>query len=184
MEARERGGIDWSFWIVAVLSVGGAAIVFLREGREVFFEVLVEDTRLFIEIVPKVLAGTLIGALIRLLVSKETIAATLGAGSGLRGLGLAAVAGILIPAGPFTVFPLSAALLVAGADAGAATAFVSAWLLLGLNRAIVWEVPFFGLDFVGLRMLVSAPMPILLGLAARAAFGRLVPRASDGRPAE
>ncbi len=182
MAGPGRGGIDWSFRIVAVLSIGGAATVFIREGSHVFFEVLFEDTLLFLEIVPKVLAGTLIGALIRLLVSKETIAATLGAGSGLRGLGIATLAGILIPAGPFTVFPLSAALLVAGADAGAAAAFVSAWLLLGLNRAIVWEVPFFGLDFVGLRMLVSAPMPILLGFAARAAFGRLVAEHSaEGR---
>jgi uncharacterized membrane protein YraQ (UPF0718 family) len=179
-----RDGTDWSFWIVAVLSIGGAAAVFLREGREVFVSVLVEDTQLFFEILPKVLAGTLIGALIRLLVSGETIAATLGAGSGWRGLGIATMAGVLIPAGPFTVFPLAAALLAAGADAGAATAFVSAWLLLGLNRAVVWEVPFFGPDFVGLRMLVSAPMPILLGFAARAAFGRFSRKTHDRNSAE
>lgn len=183
MKRLGRSGIDWSFGIVAVLSIGGAAAVFVRDGSQVFLDILFEDALLFLEIVPKVLAGTLIGALIRLLVSKETIAATLGAGSGLRGLGIATLAGVLIPAGPFTVFPLSATLLAAGADAGAATAFVSAWLLLGLNRAIVWEVPFFGLDFVGLRMLVSAPAPILLGFAARAAFARLAAEPEKG-PAE
>ena len=51
-----------------------------------------------------------------------------------------------------------------------ACAFVISWTLIGYTRAIVWELPFFGLDFVTWRIIFSAPLPILAGLAARYAW--------------
>ncbi|MCA4923504.1 MAG: hypothetical protein ING86_12030, partial [Methylobacterium sp.] len=49
------------------------------------------------------------------------------------------------------------------------------------NRAVIWEMPFFGTDFVLFRFLVSLPMPVLLGLAARAAiFDHYVNRPPPG----
>ncbi|MBV6656933.1 MAG: hypothetical protein KI785_04110, partial [Devosiaceae bacterium] len=51
-------------------------------------------------------------------------------------------------------------------------AFITGWLTLGINRAIVWELSFFGTEFVLVRLLVSLPMPILCGLAARLLPGR------------
>ena len=166
-QKKPRGHFDWSFWVVAGLSVSCGLTIFLQEGATVFFSIFEEDLLIFLSIVPKVIAGTLIGALVRLLVAHETIAYWLGSGSGLKGLLIACLAGILIPAGPFTVFPLAAAMMVAGADAGAAIAFVTGWLVLGINRAIVWESPFFGLGFVGMRMLVSFWVPLACGYAAR-----------------
>lgn len=162
-----RRGLDWSFWIVAGCSLAAAVAVWRRDGREVFVEVLTEDVVLFLEIVPKVVAGTLIGALIRLMVGRDTIVRWLGASSGWRGLLIATLAGILIPGGPFTVFPLAATFLAAGADAGAAVAFITGWLVLGLNRAVIWELPFFGPDFVVWRMVSSAWAPVLAGWLAR-----------------
>jgi hypothetical protein len=44
---------------------------------------------------------------------------------------------------------------------------VIAWTLIGYTRAIVWELPFFGLDFVTWRIIFCLPLPILAGLAAR-----------------
>ena len=164
---KPRSHFDWSFWVVASLSMGCGLVVFWQEGASVFFSVFEEDLLIFLAIVPKVIAGTLIGALVRLLVARETIAHWLGSGSGLKGLLIACLAGLLIPAGPFTVFPLAGAMMVAGADAGAAIAFVTGWLVLGVNRAIVWESPFFGLGFVGLRMLASFWVPLACGYGAR-----------------
>ena len=166
-ETKPRRHFDWSFWVVAFLSIGCGITVLLQDGAAVFFSVLEEDTLIFLSITPKVIAGTLIGALVRLLVARETIAHWLGSGSGFKGLLIACIAGILIPAGPFTVFPLAGAMLVAGADAGAAIAFVTGWLVLGINRAIVWESPFFGLAFVGTRILVSFWIPLACGYGAR-----------------
>ncbi|HRE43280.1 MAG TPA: type III pantothenate kinase, partial [Terricaulis sp.] len=58
----------------------------------------------------------MIGGLIRLLIARETIEKHIGEGSGLKGLAIAALIGTLFPAGPFTIFPLAAVLLVSGAD--------------------------------------------------------------------
>jgi uncharacterized membrane protein YraQ (UPF0718 family) len=82
----------------------------------------------------------------------------------------------ILPGGPFTIYPVAAAFLAAGADAGAACAFVISWTLIGYTRAIVWELPFFGLDFVAWRIAFSLPLPILAGLAARWAWRWMMPK--------
>lgn len=160
-------GHDLGLVIVIVLSVGSAITVLAREGGGVALGILTEDFYLFLTILPKVMLGCLIGALVRLLIARETIEKHVGRESGLRGLAVASLIGMLFPAGPFTIFPLAVVLIGAGGDRGTAIAFVSAWLLIGINRAIIWEMPFFGADFVLYRFAISLPMPILLGLAAR-----------------
>jgi uncharacterized membrane protein YraQ (UPF0718 family) len=158
---------DWSFWLVAALTAASIAIVLHRDGTEVARRILIDDLWLFAEILPKVIAGTLIGELIRRLVPREVIVRWLGAGSGLKGLAVAAAIGALFPAGPFTIFPLAAMLLLAGADRGAGIAFVTGWLLIGVNRILIWELPFFGADLILLRVGVSFWMPVVVGWIAR-----------------
>lgn len=166
--------------IVAVLSFGSAGYVLAHEGLDITTHILMEDIQLLLAILPKVMLGCLIGALIRLLISREAIEKYIGEGSGVVGLAIAGFIGMMFPAGPFTIFPLAVVLMTSGADRGATIAFISAWLLVGINRAIIWEMPFFGTDFVVFRFLISLPMPLLLGLMARApVFDRLAsPEAS------
>jgi uncharacterized membrane protein YraQ (UPF0718 family) len=183
-QTSPRKLFDWSFWLVASLSVASAVIVLRRDGAEVARHILIEDLWLFAEILPKVIAGTLIGELIRRLVPRETIVRWLGAGSGLRGLVIAAAVGALFPAGPFTIFPLAAVMLVAGADRGAAIAFVTGWLLIGLNRMLIWELPFFGGDLILLRVAVSFWMPVAAGWAARQVPARWAERDAAPPPAD
>ena len=171
---RKRPVIDWAFLLVAALSITAATLVYSREGWAVFREILLEDIFLFATILPKVAAGCLIGALVRLLVPRETIVRWVGEGSGLKGLAIASFVGALFPGGPFTIFPLAGAFLLIGADRGAAVSFVTGWLLLGINRVIIWEMPFFGTDFVILRMALSLSFPLLAGLMARG-VDRLLP---------
>jgi uncharacterized membrane protein YraQ (UPF0718 family) len=166
-KSSERRLFDWSFWLIAGLTVASVAVVWRRDGVGVVRHIFTEDLWLFVEIVPKVIAGTLIGELVRRLVPREVIVRWLGEGSGLKGLAIASFIGFLFPAGPFTVFPLAAALLVIGADRGAAVAFITGWLLIGLNRMLIWELPFFGGDVVFLRMALCWWMPLAAGLMAR-----------------
>ena len=76
--------------------------------------------------------------------------------------------GAVLPGGPLTIYPVAGAFLVLGADVGTAVAFITAWNLLGYNRALIWELPFFGPEFVGWRILMALPLPIIAGLLARA----------------
>jgi uncharacterized membrane protein YraQ (UPF0718 family) len=164
---KPRALFDWSFWVIAGLTLASLLHVWGRDGAETVRRIFMDDLVLFAEIVPKVIAGTLIGEFIRRLVPREVIVRWLGEGSGLKGLSIAAFVGFLFPAGPFTVFPLAAALLIAGADRGAAVAFITGWLLIGLNRMLIWELPFMGGDLVALRVALCWWMPLAAGMLAR-----------------
>jgi uncharacterized membrane protein YraQ (UPF0718 family) len=167
---RKRKPVDWSTALIATLVVGCALVVYLRDGPQRMLDILIADIALFGDTLPKVAAGCLIGALVGVLLSRELVARWLGGGSGLKGLIIAMLAGTIFPGGPITIYPVSAALLAIGADVGVAVAFITSWTLLGYARAIVWELPFFGPDFVIWRIVAALPLPIIAGLLARLAF--------------
>jgi uncharacterized membrane protein YraQ (UPF0718 family) len=167
--ARRPKG-DVGLLIVALVAVVAGTACYIVEGPEVFFSVLGSDLTLLLSIVPKVIAGVLLAGLLTVLLPQDKVARWMGARSGLRGLVLAGLAGALLPGGPMMAFPLTVALRGAGADIGTTTAFLTGWALLNLNRTLVWEMSFFGHDFVFLRYGLSLAVPLLLGLAARLIF--------------
>jgi uncharacterized membrane protein YraQ (UPF0718 family) len=114
-------------------------------------------------------AGSLIAAFVTRLLPREVVARVVGSESGLLGLLVAIMMGAVLPGGPLTIYPVAGAFLVLGADAGTAVAFITAWNLLGYNRALIWELPFFGAEFVGWRIVIALPLPLLAGVLARLA---------------
>lgn len=177
---RNRRAFDWSAAVIATLAISAGITVYLRDGQERFLSIFMEDLGLFGLMLPKVLAGCLIGAFVTLLLPRETIVRWVGRDSGIGGILVATVAGAIMPGGPFTIYPVAGAFLAAGADAGAACAFVIAWTLIGYTRAIVWELPFFGLDFVTWRVIFSLPLPIIAGLLGRWLWVYFAPPQRDG----
>lgn len=154
--------------LIFVGLAAGAGLVCLRLGGwSAVHAAIMQALRLFTMVAPMLVAGLLIGGLIRVLVNRDRIARLLGEQSGVKGLIYASIAGMLTPGGPFTSFPLVHALWLAGADAGALVAYVAGWSLIGLSRLLVWELPLMGVEFSLLRFVVSLPMPILAGLIAR-----------------
>ncbi len=151
------------------MAITAAITVYVRDGREHFFTILLGDVTLFAAMLPKVLAGCLIGAFVTLLLPREMVARWVGHESGFLGLLIAAFFGFLLPGGPITIYPVAGAFLVMGADAGAVVAFIVSWTLIGYTRALVWELPFFGSDFVLWRIIEALPLPIIAGLLARIA---------------
>jgi uncharacterized membrane protein YraQ (UPF0718 family) len=167
---RRRRAFDWSTAAIAVVALAAAAAVYWRDGREHFLAILGSDLTLFGEMLPKVLAGCLIGAFVTLLLPRELVARWVGHESGMTGLLIAAFFGFLLPGGPITIYPVAGAFLVMGADAGAVVAFIVSWTLIGYTRALVWELPFFGSEFVIWRIVEALPLPILAGILARIAM--------------
>ena len=166
---RRRRAFDWSTAAIAAISLGAAFAVYWRDGYEHFLTILQSDVTLFAEMLPKVLAGCLIGAFVTLLLPREMVARWVGHESGFTGLLIAAFFGFILPGGPITIYPVAGAFLVMGADAGAVVTFIVSWTLIGYTRALVWELPFFGSEFVIWRIVEALPLPILAGLLARIA---------------
>ena len=168
-QRRRRRAFDWSTAAIAAVALGAAAAVYWRDGREHFLAILETDLSLFGEMLPKVLAGCLIGAYVTLILPREMVARWVGHESGLNGLLIATLFGFILPGGPITIYPVAGAFLVMGADAGAVVTFIVSWTLIGYTRALVWELPFFGSEFVIWRIVEALPLPILAGLLARIA---------------
>lgn len=170
---RKRGLIDGSFWFLLTLAVltGGAALAVKGPA------ILPDLARGFVEdlvvVAPKIVLGITIGALFTLVLPRAVVARFLGEQAGARGILLASLLGMVMPGGPFTSFPLVYALGRSGAAVGPLMAFIVAWSIIGLNRMLIWEVPFLGFGFTAVHFLVSLPAPILAGMLARRLSDRL-----------
>jgi len=167
---------EWSTAVIAALSVTAGLIVYLRDGTDRFLAILTNDLWLFSGMLPKMLAGCLIAAFVTRLLPREVVARVVGGESGIVGILIAMVMGAVLPGGPLTIYPVAGAFLLLGADVGTAVAFITAWNLLGYNRALIWELPFFGPEFVGWRVLICTPLPIIAGLMARSAARAIAAR--------
>jgi len=164
---RRIKSFDWSTGAVAAITVAAGAWVYWHDGQARFLESVSGDVGLTIYMLPKVLAGCLIGALVTLLLPREVVARWVGAESGLLGLAIAYIAALILPGSPLTIFPIASAFLAVGADVGAVVVYITAWSLIGYQRALVWELPFLGPHFVIWRIIVSLPLPLIAGLLAR-----------------
>ena len=156
-----------SFWGFLAAAVALGAVCWAVKGPDVVAEALGTDLGLIVDLMPRVVVALSIAALIWILMPRDRMAALVGADSGMRGLLIATVAGAVTPGGPSSAYALLAVLASAGAERGALVAYITSWAMLGLQRILVWDVPFMGAEFALLRFAVSFPLPILAGLIAR-----------------
>jgi uncharacterized membrane protein YraQ (UPF0718 family) len=169
---KPRKVFDGSFLVLLFLTgLGGLGVVWMS-GPSRMVDIVVETLGFLGLLSPKIAAGIFIAATLPMLLPRDTVGRLVGRESGLRGLIVAAACGAALPGGPMMTFPLAAGLTVAGADLGAMIAFISGWSLLGLNRTLIWEFSFLPADLVWTRYALSLPMPVVLGLAARAVAQR------------
>lgn len=182
-ERRRVSSLEWSTAVIGGISLISGTIEYMRDGGARFTAILTHDLDLFVSMLPKMAAGCLVSAFMTRLLPREVVARLVGSESGVIGLLIATLMGAALPGGPLTIYPVAGAFLVLGADAGTAIAFITAWNLLGYNRALIWEMPFFGSDFVFWRILVALPLPFLAGLLARGALHLLAARRGPDKPA-
>ncbi|MBI4200318.1 MAG: permease [Chloroflexi bacterium] len=125
----------------------------------------------------QMLLGFLLAGFVQVVVPSQVISTWMGEGSGLRGVLVGTLAGILAPAGPYVQFPLLASLRASGAGLGPIAAYLTAWSVIPLMRTVVWELPLLGTPFTAARFAFSFPLPVIVGLAVAWLVG-LVPRIS------
>ena len=176
---RIRKSTGWSVTFIAVLVAVCVGLVWRRDGFEGVAEIFTSDLELFGGILPRVLAGCLLGAFLAEILPHEKISRSLGPNSGLKGLLIGTLFGAILPGGPFTAYPVAAALLTVGADFGATIAMVVSWTLIGYGRAIAWELPILGVDFTLWRIVISLPIPVLAGALGRFVYVRMYPAKAE-----
>jgi uncharacterized membrane protein YraQ (UPF0718 family) len=97
------------------------------------------------------------------------IQAWIGPDSGFKGLLISEGIGMLLPGGPYVVFPLIAVLYSAGAGLGPAVTMVTSWATLAL-LTITFELPFMGWRFTAIRWGLGLVIPLIAGLLAQYLF--------------
>lgn len=120
-----------------------------------------------------IIASFLVSSMLVLVLPKELIATWLGKESGFRGISIGTLLGVITPGGPFLTFPILVGFWKAGTGVGPIIAYLTAWSLLGLQRVLVWELPFLGPKFVFVRVGISLLIPFILGFLGQWVFNLL-----------
>ena len=81
--------------------------------------------------------------------------------------------GSVTPGGPMTHFPIIASLFKIGVGVGPLVSYLTAWSLFGLQRIIMWEIPFLGPKVVAVRVAVSLFFPFLAGRLSELVWAKI-----------
>lgn len=135
---------------------------------------LKHSIKTLIMVLPLLLLAFGITGLLTGLLKKETIKNLLGREAGIKGILLGAVAGAIMPGGPYVFYPITVAFLMGGADIGSLLAFVAAKNLWTITR-IPLEVALVGWQVFFARFIVTLVFPLLVGFLGNLFF----PHASE-----
>ncbi len=147
--------------LVAVVLLSGAAMY--QGGFELLFDGLFRGVRMLVTLFPLLVVAFFVAGLIFNLIPRELISRWLGEQAGWKGPVLGALAGAIVPGGPFFFYPLMATLLVSGAQIGTVISFVTGKTAWSLGR-IPLELAIVGVDLTLIRLAVTFLFPILLGI--------------------
>ncbi len=138
--------------VVAYLKDPGLPVIGARNGLALLWSVL-----------PRLIPALILTGMLQVLIPQELVSRHFGREAGLRGIVIAAVAGVLTPGGPMVSVPLAVALAHSGAGLAALVAYMTSWSLFGLQRIVAWEAPLMGWHFVVVRTVPSLAFPLLAG---------------------
>ena len=116
-----------------------------------------------------VLAFIIVG-FVNILSPDELVKTWIGPNSGLRGILLAESIGMMLPGGPYVVFPLIAILFEAGAGLASVITVITSWSTQSL-LSISFELPFMGWRFTVIRWSIGLFIPLFSGIAALLLWG-------------
>ena len=156
-----------SFWVFVGVAASTATLSYIVLGPDAFTNVIARDRELLTGLLPRVAAAQILAGFVWVLLPRDRMAEFMRRNRGKRGLIFAAAAGAITPGGPASAFPFLLILAGSGADRGILVTYITSWALLGVQRLIVWDIPFMGIEFSMFRLLISIPLPIIAGMLAR-----------------
>lgn len=159
--------------VVMITAAVLALIVVYWKSPEAATKGLNATTSLMLEITPRMIAAFTLAGLFQAIVPEEVIVRWMGHGSGLKGILIGMSLGGVTPGGPMTHFPVIASLFKMGVGVGPLVAYLTAWSLFGLQRVIMWEIPFLGPKVVAVRIAVSLFFPLFSGWLCQMIWDKL-----------
>ena len=165
-----KNDMDSSLIILAVLVVAALIATLLKGGWALVMDGLRKSYGTLLSMWWRVLLGILLGGFIQVLIPRSLVAEWIGPASGLTGILIGSVAGMVITGGAFVVMPIIASIYTAGAAAGPIIALITAANLIRVQGLFVMEIPFFGARIALSRYVICLFVPPIVGLAGGALF--------------
>lgn len=138
-------------------------IISCIKSREKTKKALKKGLKAFLNISVELITIVLLVGIILAFTSTDTISKYLGEGSGLLGVGIAAVVGSVTLIPGFVAFPLAQMVLEAGAGYTQIATFISALMMVGIVT-IPLEIKYFGKEITFKRNAFAFVAAIAIGL--------------------
>lgn len=113
---------------------------------------------------PVLLLAFIIVGFVNALEPQSLVRTWIGPESGLQGVLIGTLAGMLLPGGPYVVFPLIGTLYYSGAGLGPTLAMITSWATIAL-LTVSFELPFMGWRFSLIRLGLGIFVPLAVGFA-------------------
>jgi uncharacterized membrane protein YraQ (UPF0718 family) len=162
MKPKEKRRVDVSTWILLGLTLLALAFALTR-GPSVAGAGVLAGGKLLRGVAPELLLGFVLAGFLEVLVPAAALQRWLGAETSARGILLAWAFGLLLPGGPYVLFPLAAQLFRAGVAPAAIITLITAKTLVSPIRMLTYEAPVLGLRMTLARLLPAILLPPLVG---------------------
>jgi uncharacterized protein len=173
---RKKKRMDASLFVLLGLTLALGAYALSQDSR-LLGAAARATGRLLQSVWIELALGFLVAGLVDVLVPAAVLVRWLGAERPGHGILVGWAAGLVIPGGPYVLFPIMANLFGKGVAAGPLIALISAKTLVSPIRMLTYEAPLLGWPMTLARFVPGVLVPPLLGVVGQWLFDVLSPRA-------
>jgi uncharacterized membrane protein YraQ (UPF0718 family) len=154
--------MDASFLILLGLTVVAIAVALMRDP-ELVLRGFQSTGRLLGGVWKELALGFVLAGLLDVLIPPPVLSRWMGGGDLRQGILVGWAAGLVMPGGPYLVFPVVANLLRSGAAPGPLIALLTAKTLVSPIRMLTYEAPLLGWPLTLARLIPGVLLPPALG---------------------
>jgi uncharacterized protein len=166
---RRKKKMDISVLVLLGLTVGLLAYAFFRDPR-LPVTALLATRRLLGSVWIELALGFLLAGLVDVLVPSDVLVQWLGKERGAAGIAVGWMTGLLLPGGPYVLFPIMANLFGKGVGAGPLITLITAKTLVSPIRMLTYEAPLMGWPITFARFIPGLLVPPMLGVLGQWLF--------------
>jgi uncharacterized membrane protein YraQ (UPF0718 family) len=170
-----RRRVDTSLLILLGLTLLALAVAAIRDPA-LPLRGLASTGRLLQNVWMELALGFILAGLLDVLIPAPVLSRWLGGERLDRAIAVGWAAGLVMPGGPYLVFPVVANLVRSGAEVGPLIALVTAKFLVSPVRTLTYEAPLLGWPFTLARVLPALVLPPLCGWLGHWLFQVFRPR--------
>jgi uncharacterized membrane protein YraQ (UPF0718 family) len=154
---------------IIVMGILAMVLSIYAYNRDSLHEGLNNALKLGASVLPALIFAFIIVGMVNSLGLVNNVKSILGDDSGIKGIGVATLGGMLTPGSMFVAYPIAGTLLKSGAGIGSVVAYVVAWSTWQWLR-IPFEFSFLGWKFVFVKWCCILVLPTIGGLTAKLLF--------------